>query len=78
MIGVANTGGIIYENWIPALVEALAAGLDIVSGMHTRLNDTPALKAAATRYGRRLIDIRTPPAQHPDRDRAQAHAASAC
>jgi uncharacterized NAD-dependent epimerase/dehydratase family protein len=33
--------------------------------MHTRLNDTPALKAAATRYGRRLIDIRTPPPHIP-------------
>jgi uncharacterized NAD-dependent epimerase/dehydratase family protein len=65
VIGVANSGGIIYESWIPSLVEALAAGLDIVSGMHTRLNDTPALKAAATRYGRRLIDIRTPPRHIP-------------
>ena len=65
VIGVANSGGIIYENWIPSLVEALAAGLDIVSGMHTRLNETPALKAAATRYGRRLIDIRTPPRHIP-------------
>ena len=49
VIGVANSGGIIYESWIPSLVEALAAGLDIVSGMHTRLNETPALKAAAMR-----------------------------
>jgi len=65
VIGVANSGGIIYESWIPSLVEALAAGLDIVSGMHTRLNDTPALKAAAMRYGRRLIDIRTPPRHIP-------------
>ena len=65
VIGVANSGGIIYESWIPSLVEALAAGLDIVSGMHTRLNETPALKAAAMRYGRRLIDIRTPPRHIP-------------
>jgi uncharacterized NAD-dependent epimerase/dehydratase family protein len=65
VIGVANTGGIIYESWIPSLVEALAAGLDIVSGMHTKLNETPALKAAAARYGGRLIDIRTPPRNIP-------------
>ncbi|MET0230023.1 MAG: DUF1611 domain-containing protein [Rhodanobacteraceae bacterium] len=65
VIGVANSGGVILESWIAPLVEALAAGLDIVSGMHTRLNDTPALKAAAARYGRRLIDIRTPPARIP-------------
>ena len=65
VIGVANSGGIIYESWIPSLVEALAAGLDIVSGMHTRLNETQALKNAAMRYGRRLIDIRTPPRHIP-------------
>jgi len=65
VIGVANSGGIIYESWIPALVEALEAGLDIVSGMHMRLADVPQLKAAATRLGRRLIDIRTPPKNIP-------------
>ncbi|HEX4481383.1 MAG TPA: DUF1611 domain-containing protein [Rudaea sp.] len=65
VIGVANSGGIIYESWIPSLVEALEAGLDIVSGMHARLADLPALKSAATRYGRRLIDIRTPPRNIP-------------
>jgi uncharacterized NAD-dependent epimerase/dehydratase family protein len=61
VIGVANSGGIIYESWIPSLVEALEAGLDIVSGMHARLADIGALKTVATRFGRRLIDIRTPP-----------------
>jgi uncharacterized NAD-dependent epimerase/dehydratase family protein len=65
VIGVANSGGIIYESWIPSLVEALEAGLDLVSGMHARLGDIPALKAAATRFGRRLIDIRTPPRHIP-------------
>lgn len=65
VIGVANSGGIIYESWIPSLVEALAAGLDIVSGMHTRLNETPMLRNAAMRYGRRLIDIRMPPRHIP-------------
>ena len=65
VIGVANSGGIIYESWIPSLVEALAAGLDIVSGMHTRLNETPTLRNAAMRYGRRLIDIRMPPRHVP-------------
>ena len=65
VIGVANSGGIIYESWIPSLVEALEAGLDIVSGMHARLADIPALKTAATRFGRRLIDIRRPPPHIP-------------
>lgn len=65
VIGVANTGGVIYESWVPSLIEALESGLDIISGMHTRLSDTPALKAAASRLGRRLIDIRTPPKNIP-------------
>jgi uncharacterized NAD-dependent epimerase/dehydratase family protein len=65
VIGVANSGGIIYDSWIPSLVEALEAGLDIVSGMHKRLADVPQLKAAAARLGRRLIDIRTPPKSIP-------------
>jgi len=65
VIGVANSGGIIHENWVAALVEALEAGLDIVSGMHMRLADTAPIKAAAARYGRRLIDVRTPPPRIP-------------
>ena len=65
VIGVANSGGIIYDSWIPPLVEALEAGLDIVSGMHRKLADVPQLKAAAARLGRRLIDIRTPPKNIP-------------
>jgi uncharacterized NAD-dependent epimerase/dehydratase family protein len=61
VIGVANIGGIISEQWIPSLLEALESGLDIVSGMHTKLNATPALRIAAERRGRMLIDVRTPP-----------------
>src|SRR3546814_16167962 len=31
--------------------------------MHVRLSDIPALAEAADRHGRRLIDVRTPPAK---------------
>jgi len=61
LIGVANSGGVISENWMPSLIEALESGLDIISGMHNKLNDTPQLKSVAERRGRRLIDVRTPP-----------------
>ncbi len=61
VIGVANTGGVIGASWIPLLVEALEAGLDVISGMHAKLGEVPALKSAAERNGRRLIDVRTPP-----------------
>lgn len=61
VIGVANAGGFIPQHWVAALVEGLEAGLDIVSGMHARLADIPALSATAKRLGRNLIDVRTPP-----------------
>lgn len=61
VIGVAAPGGGIPPAWVPALVQALEAGLDIVSGMHVRLASLPQLQDAATRHGRRLVDVRTPP-----------------
>ncbi|TGX54007.1 DUF1611 domain-containing protein [Sphingomonas gei] len=65
VIGVANAGGVIPQSWRASLVEALEAGLDIVAGMHTRLSDIPELRETAALLGRRLIDIRVPPAQIP-------------
>jgi uncharacterized NAD-dependent epimerase/dehydratase family protein len=65
VIGVANTGGIIQPNWIPSLLAALEAGLDIISGMHARLRDSRELRAAADRHGRRLFDVRVPPSDIP-------------
>src|ERR1700723_1064129 len=65
VIGVANTGGVISDSWIPSLIEALESGLDIISGMHAKLGEVPQLKSAAERNGRRLIDVRTPPRNVP-------------
>ncbi len=62
LIGVANSGGVIPASWVSALIEALEAGLDIVSGMHVRLADVPGLAVMAERLGRQLIDVRHPPA----------------
>lgn len=65
VIAVATIGGMIEEPWLPSLLEALEAGLDVVSGMHARLADVPQLAAAARRLGRQLIDVRCPPANIP-------------
>ncbi|MBV8308147.1 MAG: DUF1611 domain-containing protein [Gammaproteobacteria bacterium] len=65
VIGVANTGGVIGPSWIPLLVEALQAGLDLVSGLHAKLHDVPELRETALRCGRKLIDVRVPPASIP-------------
>jgi D-glutamate N-acetyltransferase len=62
VIGVANRGGVIPSQWLPALLESLDAGLDLVSGMHSKLLDLPALAEAAHRLGRRLVDVRQAPA----------------
>jgi uncharacterized NAD-dependent epimerase/dehydratase family protein len=65
LVGVATPGGSIPQSWVPPLLEALEAGLDIVSGMHARLADIPELAAAAKLFGRRLVDVRVPPASIP-------------
>jgi uncharacterized NAD-dependent epimerase/dehydratase family protein len=61
VIGVAAPGGVLADSWIACLREGIEAGLDVVSGMHSRLANIPALKSVAERCGRQLIDVRTPP-----------------
>lgn len=61
VIGVANQGGVVPASWMPALLEAVAAGLDLVAGLHTRLSEIAPLRDAAARTGVRLIDVRVPP-----------------
>lgn len=65
LIGSAPVGGALQDSWIDSLLEAIAAGLDIVSGLHTKLNDNPVLCAAAEQYQVRLVDVRVPPANLP-------------
>jgi uncharacterized NAD-dependent epimerase/dehydratase family protein len=65
VVGVANRGGVISPAWISVLTEALAAGLDLASGLHNLLRDEPELVAAATAHGRRLHDVRVPPRRYP-------------
>jgi len=61
VIGTSAVGGAIPNQWMPTLVEALHAGMDIVAGVHTKLNDIPELVAAATVSGAKLVDVRVPP-----------------
>ncbi|WP_027081189.1 DUF1611 domain-containing protein [Luteimonas mephitis] len=65
VIGVANPGGRIPDSWLPSLLQALEAGLDLVGGMHARLGGIAVLREAAARLGRRLIDVREPPRDLP-------------
>lgn len=58
VIGVVNPGGHLPAAWTPVLVAAIEAGLDVASGLHVRLRELEAVRDAAARCGRRLIDVR--------------------
>lgn len=73
LIGIAPQGGALPDAWRAVVREALEAGLDVWSGLHTHLSDDPELSRLAARKGRRLVDLRKPPAGLPvGTGRAQA------
>src|ERR1700675_3817334 len=58
IVGIAPTGGTLPAHWVSELAAAADAGLDVVSGLHTRLTSFPELVQAASRRAVRLIDVR--------------------
>ena len=60
LLGVANAGGFIPDNWVPTILAALEAGMDVMAGMHKRMADIPVLAEAARKHGRTLFDVRQP------------------
>jgi len=58
VIGLANSGGFIADNWVPAILEAIELGLDIASGLHKKLEDVPEIKNAAEKHGVSLHNVR--------------------
>lgn len=61
LIGIAPTGGRLPDAWRSVVRDALLAGLDVHSGLHTFLGDDPELGPLARRLGRRIVDYRRPP-----------------
>ena len=61
LIGVTPPQGRIPGHWASILLQAVEVGLDIVSGLHTPLDEVPGLAQAAARKGVRLVDVRIPP-----------------
>ena len=60
VLGFANSGGVLEHKWLPYIIEAMEHGMDILSGLHDRLNDVPSLVQKAKFLGRQLLDIRHP------------------
>ena len=58
VIGAVNAGGILKEDWIDVIVEAIDAGMHVASGLHVRLRSVQAIAEAATRNQVELHDLR--------------------
>ena len=58
VVGVVNAGGVMPDHWTAAIVEAIEAGMDVASGLHTRLGSVPAIAEAAHKHGAKLHDVR--------------------
>lgn len=60
LVGVVNSGGAMPDHWSRTIVKALAAGMDVASGLHARLESFPEIREAAEVHGRRLFNVRHP------------------
>jgi uncharacterized NAD-dependent epimerase/dehydratase family protein len=58
VLGTANAGGVMAQETVAEIVEALNAGLNVIAGLHQKLRDNPYIVAAARRNGRVLYDAR--------------------
>ncbi|MEO6055683.1 MAG: DUF1611 domain-containing protein [Gemmatimonadales bacterium] len=65
LIGIAPQGGRLPAEWRAWLAEALDHGCDLWSGLHTFLGDDPLLAERARANGRKIFDLRRPPADLP-------------
>jgi uncharacterized NAD-dependent epimerase/dehydratase family protein len=65
LVGIAPQGGRLPAPWKAVLLDALAAGMHLVSGLHFHLGDDPDLAAAAAARGLRIHDLRRPPPDLP-------------
>jgi uncharacterized NAD-dependent epimerase/dehydratase family protein len=62
VVGLAPSGGRLPQAMRADLLAALQAGLNLASGLHSRLGDDPELAAACSRPGQWIWDLRQEPA----------------
>lgn len=60
VIGIANDGGFIADKWVPHILAALKAGLNVAAGLHERLADNKEIAETAKTSGVTLYDLRRP------------------
>lgn len=58
VVGVATDGGYIPDEYRKFISDALAHGLNIVSGLHEFISDDPEFSALSAKYGSYIIDVR--------------------
>ncbi|MGH2517259.1 MAG: DUF1611 domain-containing protein [Ktedonobacterales bacterium] len=61
LIGIAPIGGRLPDAWHGEVIAALAAGLNLVSGLHHFLSEDSELAEVAQRHGAEIWDVRRPP-----------------
>lgn len=63
VIGVAPAGGELPENLVDEIETAMAAGCDVVSGLHTFLSELKHWSTLAADHDVRIFDVRKPPTE---------------
>ena len=63
IIGIATVGGVLPEDMIGLIQQAIRSGLSIVNGLHDYLQDRPEIADLAAKYQVELIDVRRPKAR---------------
>lgn len=58
VIGVVNAGGIMPDSWREVILEAINSGMDIASGMHSKLSSFREFEDAAKKNNVQLHDLR--------------------
>jgi uncharacterized NAD-dependent epimerase/dehydratase family protein len=61
VVGAVNAGGVLPEHWVDSILAALDAGLNVATGLHSRLSDVPAIREKAAEKGLSLFDVRHSP-----------------